>query len=153
MSAAWFECGARLASLLAARPGLAQVSVTHFAPPSDDDNELVFIRSTSGGYQAGPTASGPLIDDAVFTLEVVMMVRGWATLDECMARLGEIEAEVRDEVAANPSLADLADDAWSVTEARAGEFTFTPNHGPDGPWAHGTVDVDVEVRIYGGNPP
>ena len=81
-----------------------------------------------------------------------MMVRGWATLEECMARLGEIEAEVRDEVAANPSLADLADDAWSVTEARAGEFTFTPNHGPDGPWAHGTVGVDVEVRIYGGNP-
>ena len=33
---------------------------------------------------------------------------------------------------------------------RAGEFTFTPNHGPDGPWAHGTVGVDVDAAKIDG---
>lgn len=148
-----WACIEKLAELLGDDPVLAVATVTPAPPETGEQaNEHVFCTGWNGTFEAGPSVTGPLVDDNNFTIDLEFMTRHSGSQADCMKRLGEMRRAIRRVVAANPDLAELQSDEWSVTEIRLGAHSGKPFQSPEGAWAYGTLGVDVEVRHYGGNP-
>lgn len=150
MTATW-ACTEALIEDLKQSEIIAAARVTD-VPPSEQqqDKEYVFANGTEGAFEDGPSASGPLIEDEVFTVALIVMVGKRGTAQLAMRRLAEIIGQIRKRVAANQTLVSLETDDWSVTEVRLRDVKTTPFQSTD-PYASAELGVEFEVRHYGGN--
>lgn len=149
----------RLVDCLKSHPLLAGCSITS-TPPMDlsTTSEHLWVDATSGDTLIGPNVTGRQINDTEFTLTLRALTKKGGTHERCMARMAEILGAVYDVIADGerdglPLVDWGVDGDWDCHEVTPGSYESTPGTDTqDGSaFASGEVDVDFEVRYFGGN--